>query len=247
MYEKNFYNIDTKWVPVDFAEDFFNNTFESWLAKIIAKIDNKEQLDIEEINQICSFVWFQEFRTHYRLDWLRSIYWMIEKKGINIEDEEKKKHFFHNMFMGDKIIWSKLRWSKRYIFHSENWDFITSDHPLYLLKPNGHPEHMPLWIYSASLCFPLSKHSYLIAKTWEQDLPGQNNWKKEILYSDTDDMFIKISNRWSCRSINRFIIGKDIEALEDIISILNWIKTPEECEEEIKDFMTEVNININKV
>jgi len=245
MYEKNFYDINVGWIPVDFAEDFFNDTFESWLTTIIAKIDRKEQLNLEEINQICTFIWFQEFRTNYRLDWLNLLYCMIEKAGINIKDVEKRKCFFRNMFMGDNIIGSKLWWTKRYVFHSDSWDFITSDHPLYLCKPTWCCPKYPLWIYSASLCFPLSKHSYLIAQNWEQDLSGKNNWKKEILYQDAEDIFVKISNRYSCRSISRFIIGKNLQALDDIISILNWEKTLEQCEKEINDCMMKLNINKN--
>jgi len=224
MYENNFYNINRKNLPVDFLEDLFNQTFESWLSTIIEKINKKEQISLTEINQICSFISFQEFRTRYRYEWIEKTFEDLKTKGIKIDQKEVREQFFQNMFCSNNIIWSKLRWTKWYIWHSNNWDFITSDHPLYLCKPNNHPENMTIWIYSASLCFPLSKHSYLVAKHWEQDLPNENNWKKEITYSDCDNTLTKILNNYSCRDIYRFIIGKNLNSLSEVISILNWEK-----------------------
>lgn len=237
MYEKNFYDIDTKWIPVDFAEDFFNNTFERWLATVIAKIDRKKQLNLEEINQICTFIWFQEFRTHYRKDRINQIYEKIQEYWIKTSDNEKLKTFFRNMFIWDQVIWTILQWRKWYIFQSKNWDFITSDHPLYLLRPKNIEKNIPIGAGNASLCFPISKYSYLIAKYWEDDLPWKNWWTKNIVYSEADDTLIKLSNRYSCWDINRFVIWENENSLQDIMDIIKWDKTIEDCKRELESIL----------
>ena len=239
-FEKDFYKVDVKWIPPDIMEDIFN-IFESKLAQVILKIDNNKILKAEEVEIIAEFIAFQEFRTHYRKEWVVQITKSINSKCWQeiFTDNDNFINFITGMFISNYVIWSRIFGWKWIVFHPEDnsKNFITSDHPLYLLRPLKLPSKN-LWIYNSHLCFPLSKRSYLIIKYWESDYLSNNWWKKNISYKSVSSVLVDLFNIFSTRSINRFIFSSE---KEDLLLIEGWLRWSPKSLREIK------NIYINSI
>lgn len=158
-------------------------------------------------------------------------------KDMQVKDQV---WWIQNMFNLSKMVWQRLFYSKRQILYSSEWNFITSDHPMYLLESKWEPSHFGPWLYTASIWFPISKHCYLIA-----DRKSINSYDPEdvvenrINYIETDNDTVKLCNYSSCRSISERIFGKDQDSLQDIIDIIKG----EDKNEEIKQWIGRLHWN----
>lgn len=129
-----------------------------------------------------------------------------------------------------KILAERIVTTKWIIFFDPNWWFITSDHPLYLIKPDRTPDHIHAGIYTAGIWFPLSKYCYLNCPYEMINSYAPDATEDRIVYQEVDKNMVRCCNHYSVRSVSERAFAKDQATLQDIINIDSWDTSPAEIE-----------------